>query len=491
MLSRVANDFMKFSIYLVFITITVLLSLQNIIAGEVIVTGNNAGYKNETISFNIYENFITENEKKIAQVKVDSGGSFNFKINISETEFVFAHVGRYFLYIYLQPGKTYNINLPPKTVKSHEEQLNPYFEEIREPFIINYSKSNNQPEIDNKTKEINYLIKSFDNIFDPIYADYSINVYSNSTSARIDSIVNNIDSAFSDNQNIYFKDYITYKIGLLKFMSMRFKSRNISDNYFLNKSVLYRNPAFMELFNQVYEKYFVYFGRTQSGKVIYDDINSNKSLTRLKTTLAQDKVLSNDTLKDLVILKGIHDGCYEMEFSRNGLLQILDSIILTSAIPVHKEIGINIREKVTRLLPGYAPPAFNLLDQDSTWKNLDSFKGKMVYIIFCTTQNYSCFKEYDQLKKILQKHSDILQVVTIAVDESLSYIRNFVKKYQYNWTFLYYGDQPDILKDYDIRTIPTYYLIGADGKLIMSPAPAPSEQFEMYLFEYMKSKKLL
>jgi len=115
----------------------------------------------------------------------------------------------------------------------------------------------------------------------------------------------------------------------------------------------------------------------------------------------------------------------------------------------------------------------------------------MVYIIFCTTQNYTCFKEYDQLKKIQQKHSDILKIVTIAVDESWQYIRNFTNKYAYNWTFLYYGDQPEILKDYDIRTIPTYYLIGADGKLIMSPAPAPSEQFEMYLFDYMKTNHLL
>jgi peroxiredoxin len=457
----------------------------------VTVSGKNQEYAHETITFNIYENFITGNENKIAVVTADSTGAFSFKVNISETEFVFAHIGREFLYIYLEPEKTYNINLPPKTIKTQDEILNPYFEEIRKPFTINYSKFTNRAGFDEKSKELNFLIRSFDNTFDPIYADYSIKVYSNSNSSILDSLIRRIDSIFNENSNPYFKDYINYKIGLLKFMSTKFKSRNISDTYFLNKSVLYRNPAFMALFNQVYDKYFVYFGRTQSGKIIYDDIDTRKSLASLRITLAQDKVLSNDTLKDLVILKGIHDGCYEMDFSRNGLIQILDSIIITSHITMHRVVAKDIRDKVTRLLPGYPPPAFKLLNQDSIWVSLSSFKDTMVYIIFCTTQNYSCFKEYDQLKKIQQKHGDILKIVTISVDESLSYIRNFTKKYAYNWTFLYYGDQPDILKDYDIRTIPTYYLVGPDGKLIMSPAPAPSEQFEMYLFEYMKGKHLL
>ena len=466
-------------------------SCTTIRAREVIVSGKNQEYANEPITFNIYENFITSNEKKLAVITPDSIGKFSFKIDIPETEFVFAHVGRYYLYIYLEPGKTYNIKLPPKTTKTHEEILNPYFEEIREPFTIESSKSKTHPEDDDKSKELNFLINRFDSIFDPIYADYSINLYSNYNPGKIDSLIKKIDSIFINISDPYFKDYSTYKIGLLKFMSSRFKSRNISDNYFLNKSVLYRNPAFMELFNQVYDKYFVYFGRTKSGKIIYDDINLKKSLAGLKNTLAQDKVLSKDTLKELVILKGIHEGCYGMDFSRNGLLQILDSFIFTSQIAIHKLIAADIRDKVTRLLPGYSPPAFKLLNQDSIWVSLNSFKGTMVYMIFCTTQNYSCFKEYDQLKKIQQKHGDILKIVTVSVDESLSYIRNFTKKYAYNWTFLYYGDQPDILKDYDIRTIPTYYLIGPDGKLIMSPAPAPSEQFEMYLFDYMKSKNLL
>jgi hypothetical protein len=51
-----------------------------------------------------------------------------------------------------------------------------------------------------------------------------------------------------------------------------------------------------------------------------------------------------------------------------------------------------------------------------------------------------------------------------------------------------YDRQPDVLKEYDIRAFPTYFLIGPDGKLILSPAPSPSEDFESELFEVMKAR---
>jgi peroxiredoxin len=305
----------------------------------------------------------------------------------------------------------------------------------------------------------------------------------------MDSTMRKIQSNFSNIQHPYFKDYYNYRMGLLKFTSTRFKSKNISDNYFLNKPVLYDNPAFMELFNQVYDNYFVYFGRTKLGKVIYDDINASKSLSKLKATLDQDKVLANDALKELVILKGLHDGCYEMQFSRSSMLQILDSLINTTTVEKHRIIGKDIREKVTRLMVGYQPPPFKLLNQDSVWVSLNDFKGSYVYIFFCSTQNYACLKEFDQLKKLKEKHGDILKIITISFDDSLSDVRQFVAKSKYSWTFLHYGSQPEIIKEYDIRAFPTCYFLDKDGKLAMSPAPAPSEYFEEHLFKYLLSKK--
>jgi hypothetical protein len=87
-----------------------------------------------------------------------------------------------------------------------------------------------------------------------------------------------------------------------------------------------------------------------------------------------------------------------------------------------------------------------------------------------------------------QKHKERLTIITISTDPQEEILIQFLEKNKYDWTFLYFDRQPDILKEYDIRAFPTYFLIGPDGKLIFSPAMSPSENFEQKLFETMKAR---
>jgi len=44
------------------------------------------------------------------------------------------------------------------------------------------------------------------------------------------------------------------------------------------------------------------------------------------------------------------------------------------------------------------------------------------------------------------------------------------------------------MRDYDVRAFPTYYLIDREGKLAISPAPAPGDDFEARLFSLLRSR---
>jgi thiol-disulfide isomerase/thioredoxin len=205
-------------------------------------------------------------------------------------------------------------------------------------------------------------------------------------------------------------------------------------------------------------------------------------------TLRENTLFFNDTLLELVILKCLHDEFYSDRFSRSSILIILDSLILKTGIREHQLIGNIIRDKITRLLSGHFPPPFELYDLDSNLVNLEYFKGKYLYLNFCSCHSYSCLKEFDALHGIYERHKDRLEIVTIAVDKYDESMHPFLKSRNYDWRFLYYGNQPGILEDYDIRAFPTYFLIGPDGILIQSPAPAPGENFESKLFEVMRSR---
>jgi len=191
---------------------------------------------------------------------------------------------------------------------------------------------------------------------------------------------------------------------------------------------------------------------------------------------------------ELVVLKCLHDGFFDDKFSRSALLAILDSLYRQTHIAEHLIIAENIRSKVTRLLPGFVPSPFKLYSSKGKLTSLDDFKGKYVYLNFCTSSSYTCLQEFSLLEKLYEKHKKLLEIVTICVDREESEMKNLLDQTNYSWTFLYYGNKPEIIKDFDIRAYPTYFLIGPDKKLVMSPAPSPKENFEIQLFKLLRSK---
>jgi peroxiredoxin len=155
---------------------------------------------------------------------------------------------------------------------------------------------------------------------------------------------------------------------------------------------------------------------------------------------------------------------------------------------MHRDIASSIRRKITRLLAGYPPPPFTLTDNQGKVVSLSDFAGRYVYLNFCTCQSYACLNEFNSLAKMHERLGEKLVILTVATDPMDTVLEKFLAKNQYNWTFLLYDKQPGILKEYDIRAFPTYFLIGPDGKLVYSPAPSPAEDIESRLFELMRNR---
>jgi len=455
-----------------------LFSQLTVFSQSAVITGISESYAGDEITFYHYSDLITNTEEELGSCKFDSKGSFRCEIKISETTFLFSHIGIYKIYLFVEPGKTYNLALPEKEYKTETQRLNPFFRETDTHVgITNIDKS-----------DINVLINSYDLAFNEKFDLIIKDTYKGKSNINIDSLINTIESRFIQNNQSYFSAYRYYRYGLLKQLTYIQKSRSTSDQYFLNKPVQYSNTAYMELFNLVYDKYFIFFSRTETGNAVFKNISQEKSLKNLKKTLSNDSVLSNDTLMEMVILKGLHDGFFDDKFSRSALLTILDSLYFSSKVPEHLVIAQNIRNKVTHLLSGFVPAPFELYDSKEKLVKLDDFKGKYIYLNFCTTSSYTCLQEFTLLQKLYEKHKKLLEIVTICVDNDKQDISNLLQNTGYNWTFLHYGNKPEIVKDFDIRAYPTYFLIGPDRKLILSPAPSPRENFEVQLFKILRSK---
>ncbi|MFP4025409.1 MAG: TlpA family protein disulfide reductase [Thiohalospira sp.] len=464
----------RFKLFFVFLILLPLFSISK--EKEVILKGNIPGYTNKEITFLTYDDQITYTEKKLCSTSVNENGEFTCSFNIEKTTYVFLHLGIYEAFIFVEPGKTYELLFPEIKEKQLIDELNPYFQPLLYHLGIENTSEN----------ELNYQLALFDEIYSKMINENAYLIYSKSNKLNVDLELNKIDSIFNNFDHPFFNDFKKYRFASFRHLSYQEKMKSISNTYYLNKEILYLNPAYMELFNQVYDEYFQYFGRTNYGKKIYKDIGELKSITSLKNTLGEDSVLTNDTLKELVILKCLHDEFYNDDFSRAAMLVVLDSLTIQTKIPEHRKIAQNIRTKVTKLMVGFKPPAFNLYNKDSILVSLDSFRGQYVYLGFCTTVSYACIQEFDKLQRLHELHKNHYEIVVISMDESLDNMKDFVEKKGYDYTFLHYGNQPEVFKDYDIRAFPTYYFIDKEGRLSMSPAPAPDENLEQYIFKILK-----
>lgn len=453
-------------------------SLASLYAGNVRISGCEAGYAGYKLSLRTYEEYITYQEKIVAEATADTKGCFSLEFQLEKTSLVFWHLGKYFVYLYAEPGKNYLISLPPRADKTEADRLNPYFTE-EEVHLLPFNED---------SLELNHLIARFDSIYGPYYGQYALSVYSSPDPVSADAAVESILRHFNGISYPYFSDYIFYKTGILRCIASQYKARSLSAMYFRNHPVLFENPAYMELFHRIYDSYFSYFGRTDTGKAIYDVINRDQSYTTLRKILAVDDVFKGDTLRDLVILKNLHDEFYRNNFNRNAIIHVLDSFSMKGHVAMFRPVAANILKKVTRLMAGYSPPAFRLQDSQGNFKSLADFKGRYVYLNFCYCSSYSCLKEFEMLNTLYKKLKNYFEIVTVLADPTLQKVSDFLNQNDYSWTFLHYGQQPDILKDYDIRAFPTYFLIGPDGKLILSPAPSPAENFQQTLFNIMRSR---
>lgn len=461
--------------------IILLFGFISITFSQVIISGTAPTYSNNLLEFKAHSDPISNTERTIATAKVSAEGNFSCTLQTNEILKIILYLGIYKGELFIEPGKSYNILLPEKKEKTQSDRLNPYFD-----YTLFHIAVTGQT-----TNDLNFKILAFDDAYYPYFNKFAQNPYTRTQPEALNKAISELQELFKLESSPYFKQYVKYRIGYLQHMAYQQKSKAISKMYFEGKPVLYKHPAYGELLNHVYDRYFYFFGRTVQGKKIYDNINIEKSYSNLCKTLTTDSTLASDTLREIVIIKNIHDEFYASNFSRSGLLSMLDSLIITSKIEENKKIATNVKQKIARLMPGFKPQSFELFGTNDTLVRLSDFEGSYVYLNFCICTSYSCLKEFDALLKVTDRFKEKLVIITIADDDNLEDTREFVKQSGYKWVFLHTGNQPEILEQYDIRAYPTYFLIGPDGNLILSPAPSPAEGFEMQLFKIMRTNKHL
>lgn len=115
-------------------------------------------------------------------------------------------------------------------------------------------------------------------------------------------------------------------------------------------------------------------------------------------------------------------------------------------------------------------------DIDGNKFDMNSLKGKYVYIDVWATWCAPCRAEIPHLKELEKKyHGRNITFVSISIDQRRKDWVDMVKRDQMTGIQLHGGPQAPIVMDYKINGIPRFFLLDRDGKIIHTDMSRPSD----------------
>lgn len=98
--------------------------------------------------------------------------------------------------------------------------------------------------------------------------------------------------------------------------------------------------------------------------------------------------------------------------------------------------------------------------------NLDSYKGKVLYLDFWASWCKPCQKSFPWMNSLLEKYpSSAFTVVTINLDQETDDMHFFLNKIKAEFD-IYHDPSGRLAEQFEIEAMPTSYLIDASGAVV-------------------------
>jgi len=445
-----------------------ILSLFTIISGyskNTRIHGVSVEYKNKELVVYTYSDPVLMDKNILATSLVQERGNFNLTFDLHETSEVYIDLGKYKGILVTEPGKEYDIKLPPFEEVSERESRSPYFKQ--KPYWIGLNDKNED--------ELNYCLRSFIKDYHLKINDNVSDIYKNSSKIAAEAIISDLDKKYPDSGNKFFNSVKMYHFAELEYLVNKNNLDEVINKYFSGKPVQIQNPKYREVFRIIFTNFLSNKANSINGEEIYSLVNNGR-FSQLVNFFIKDGY--NRDFAEFAVLKGLYDAYYSKDFIKEGVLEAINNAGSEASTEETKLLSSKITKKLNHMVSGTHAPQFSLRDANGKETTLESFHGKYIYLNFIYTDSHDCQNELKLLKNVHQRYGEVLDVVTVSLDKDFNTSKNYWKDNKMEWVLLNGSDNNSIVNDYSVRSAPSFFLIAPDGILLLSPSPSVSEGFE-------------
>lgn len=453
-------------------------------AKECTIYGNAGAGSGHVISLYTYDDYITYTEVKLAETITGDSGKFSLTIDIGKITWVFLRCENLYGFVFAEPGRKTPVYFPSRDPDFHVSLETNY--EVPVTLWTTDSTDMNFLAGDYNNQFLHFWGQAGDTTSPEAYLYFVVG----QSALMLDSFHREMTKHYAWVKNPYFMPWMEY--GFASMENATFQSeRRTAVRYLYNKPIQYRNHSYMEFFNNFFKDYVYRWSLRKEGERIYKSINIDVSYDSAMFALRNVPWLKNDTLRELVLLKGLSELYYVMSYDPRNVITVAQQVSIVSKISEHRQIARNIVAMFTKLRVGTAAPLFNGVNtKGEAFDPLTLYKGKYIYLFFYASWNVNSVNELRYMADLQKKYGKTIQFVSVSIDEDTAAWKKFMKANpKYNWLNLHYDFDSRTKDNYNLYGVPVGYIIDPDGKLYASPADKPSGDLEYVLYRIQNPKK--
>ncbi len=431
------------------------------------------------IQLRVYDDPISGKERVLAKQTVDVDGSFELKVVTNETQYAFLQVGQNCADFFIERDKTLELTFVPPAKDPKKPQAF-YERHFFAPKILG-----------GKSAKMNDQVIQFNDSLDAFLEALYPALVSRKSPAVVAKGLEVFEKKVSKQfigAETFVKEYIKYSIAAVEQTFLNDRDRLFA-KYLKDVKPQFNNPAYMDFLLQFHQGAVHKLAVVNRYEECKKALAGQEAFSIMERMLMEaDPFLKETSVERMILIEGIHGLFGQRDFEDDDLIRALRTFSALSSNSYLGNAAKNIAAKHEKLAKGTEAPEIAFKTLDGVNKNLSDFEGTYVFLELTDAKNGYCQRETNVIPNLKEEFKNI-RFVTVCVGNSKAEMQSLQKQMSINWEFGGVEISSSIIDDYDVKSLPLFFIIDPDGKFYSAPAKDPTKGAQGELFSLSEKLK--